>query len=250
MDTRDFIAFGISHWAAIVVTAASAVGLIYLAKSNAPEHWKRFAEVGLGVLLLLSVLADPLTNWIRYADSSVIGSVDKALEIIHENSYPLYLCDVVAVVLAIALFRRSQRLAEVGYLWGGAGTLQGLITPTLYFDWNTWEYYAFFMQHGGVPVAALLLVVGMGLKPQRGAFMRIFVWSWVYMIVIMGLNVVLGTNYGFLNGKPPVATLFDYMGPYPWYLITLHLIAYALYYILLLPFRLGKEDEQEREVTA
>ena len=218
MDSREFTAFGISHWAALVATALAAVGLIKLARSEAPEKIKRRAEIGLGILLILSVLADPLTNWMRYAWGHG-GSVGQALEMIHDNSYPFYLCDVVAVVLAVALFRRSQRLAEVGYLWGVAGTLQGLITPTLYYNWDAPEYYAFFIQHGGVPVAALLLVLGIGLKPEKGAFVRILIWSWVYMGIVIGLNALLGTNYGFLNGKPSVPTLFDYMGPYPWYLI-------------------------------
>ncbi len=235
MDSREFTAFGVAHCSALCVTAGAAIGLIWLARSNASEVIKRRTEVGLGVLLLLSVLADPLTNWLRYAHGPD-GSAARALEMIHQNSYPFYLCDVVAIVLAIALFRRSQRLAEVGYLWGVAGTLQGLITPTLYFSWDAPEFYAFFLQHGGVPVAGLLLVFGMQLRPERGVFTRILLWSWAYMAIVIVLNALLSTNYGFLNGKPGVPTLFDYMGPYPWYLITLNLIAYLLYALLLLPF--------------
>ena len=53
------------------------------------------------------------------------------------------------------------------------------------------------------------------------------------MALTMTINWSLGQNYGFLNGLPEVRTLFDYMGPYPYYLITLQLIAFSLYYILL-----------------
>lgn len=235
MDGREFTAFGVSHWVALAATAGAAIGLIKLARSGVSNRVKRGVEIGLGVLLILSVLADPLTNWLRYAVGSG-GSTRQALEIIHDNSYPFYICDVVAVVLAVALFRRSQRLAETGYLWGVAGTLQGMITPTLYFDWDAPEYYGFFVQHGGVPVAGLLLVFGLKLYPEKGAFLRILIWGWVYMGVVIGLNALLETNYGFLNGKPSVPTLFDYMGPYPWYLLTLNAIAYTLYALLLLPF--------------
>ena len=150
---------------------------------------------------------------------------------------PLYLCDVVSFVLAYALIRRRQRWAEMGYLWGMAGTLQGLITPTLYFSWDTVEFYAFFAQHGGVPVAALTLAFGTELKPHHEAFGRAVFWSWIYMAIVYGLNWLLDANYGFLNAKPGVGTLFDYMGPYPWYLLTLQVIAFTLYLLLLLPFR-------------
>ncbi len=235
MDSREFTAFGVSHWVALGATACAAISLIKLARSGASETTKRRVELGLAWLLILSVLADPLTNWLRYA-AGAGGSVGQALEMIHDNSYPFYLCDVVAVVLAVALFRRSQRLAEIGYLWGVAGTLQGLITPTLYFDWDALEYYAFFAQHGGVPAAGLFLVYGLKLYPEKGALLRILIWGWVYMAIVIALNALLGTNYGFLNGKPSVPTLFDYMGPYPWYLVTLNLIALSLYVLLLLPF--------------
>ncbi|MBT8043976.1 MAG: TIGR02206 family membrane protein [Verrucomicrobiae bacterium] len=239
MDSREFTTFGVSHWTALAATAGAAIALIRFQRSNVSLANKRKVEVGLGVLLILSVLADPLTNWLRYT-SGIDGSVGQALEMIHDNSYPFYLCDVVAIVLAVALFKRSQRLTEVGYLWGVAGTLQGMITPTLYFDWYSPEYYAFFLQHGGVPVAALMLVFGVGLKPQHGTFVRVMLWGFVYMASVIGLNVLLGTNYGFLNAKPGVPTLFDYMGPYPWYLITLNVIAFVLYALLLLPFRKRK----------
>ncbi|MCP5537095.1 MAG: TIGR02206 family membrane protein [Akkermansiaceae bacterium] len=236
MDSREFTAFGVSHWAALAATAVAAVGLIVFERSKVSDTIKRRVEIGLGILLILSVLADPLTNCLRYS-RGIDGSVGQALEMIHDNSYPFYLCDVVAIVLAVALFRRSQRLTELGYLWGVAGTLQGMITPTLYFNWDAPEYYAFFLQHGGVPVAALTLVFGLGLKPEKGTFIRVVLWGWVYMAIVIGLNALLGTNYGFLNGKPGVPTLFDYMGPYPWYLVTLNVIACVLYGLLLLPFR-------------
>lgn len=228
MDTRAFSTFGPSHWVALFVTASAAVALILLARSSVAESTKRATEIGLGMLLIASVLADPITTWFRYFPN--------ASEIIRQNSYPFYLCDVVALILAMALFLRSQRLTEVGYLWGIAGTLQGLITPTLYFNWDSPEYYAFFLQHGGVPVAALMLVVGLRLTPKKGAFKRILIWSWAYIAVVIPLNWMLETNYGFLNGKPSVPTLFDFMGPYPWYLITMNLFAYILFALLLLPF--------------
>ncbi|MFK7910443.1 MAG: hypothetical protein AB8F34_07545, partial [Akkermansiaceae bacterium] len=93
MDSREFTAFGVSHWVALGVTAVTAVSLIKLARSGVSEKIKRRIEIGLATLLILSVLADPLTNWLRYAVGSA-GSVGQALEMIHDNSYPFYLCDV------------------------------------------------------------------------------------------------------------------------------------------------------------
>ena len=47
------------------------------------------------------------------------------------------------------------------------------------------------------------------------------------------INWIIEQNYGFLNELPDPGTLFDHMGPYPYYLITLQGIAFTLYFILL-----------------
>jgi hypothetical integral membrane protein (TIGR02206 family) len=241
MDTRAFELFGLPHCAAMAATVIASVAMVRLNRAPCirPET-KHRANIVLAIILLTAVALDPLLTWLRYrADPALAASQ------VRQYALPFYLCDVVSIVLAYALIRRRQRWAEVGYLWGLAGTVQGLITPTLYFSWDTVEYYAFFAQHGGVPVAALTLAFGTPLHPRPGAFRRIVFWSWVYIVGGYGINWLLGANYGFLNEKPAVHSLFDYMGPYPWYLLTLQAIAFTLYLLLLLPFRRPKDDRIE-----
>lgn len=233
MDDRAFVTFGLPHCVAMAVTVVAAVAMVRWNRSTSiSDQSKDRANGILGIILLVAVAMDPILTWWRYREQA-----DLALRLVRETALPLYLCDVVSVVLAVALMTKRQRFAEMGYLWGMAGTVQGLITPTLYFSWDTAEYYAFFAQHGGVPVAALALAFGTSLQPQPGAFRRAIAWSWVYMAVVYALNLLLGANYGFLNAKPAVGTLFDYMGPYPWCLLTLQGVAFAFYFLLLLPFR-------------
>ena len=238
MDDRAFVLFGLPHCTALAATAAAAVYLVRLnrAASVAPER-KHRANVVLALVLITAVLLDLPLTWWRYRESP-----DTAWRLVRETALPFYLCDVVSLVLAYALIRRRQRWAELGYLWGLAGTMQGLITPTLYFSWDTPEFYNFFAEHGGVPVAALTLAFGTELKPMPGALSRAVFWSWMYMAVVFGVYMLLSANYGFLNEKPGVGTMFDYMGDYPWYLLTLQGIAFTLYALLLLPFRRRRTD--------
>lgn len=237
MDSRQFETFGLPHCTAMTVTAIAAIGMILYQRSpKVSAENKHRMNVVLGIMLIIAVAMDPLLTWLRYDEQPEL-----AAKLVRETALPFYLCDVVSLFLAYALITRNQRFAEIGYLWGVAGTVQGLITPTLYFSWDTPEYYAFFIQHGGVPVAALALAFGTQLSPARGAFKRAIFWSWGYMGLIFLINSLLNANYGFINGKPAVGTLFDYMGPYPWYLITLQLIAFTLYFLLLLPFRKSED---------
>jgi hypothetical integral membrane protein (TIGR02206 family) len=224
--------FGVPHLVAVVATVCLGSAMIALNRSaKVQEQIKRRANVALAWLLLVSVAVDPLLTWMRFGENP-----QEALRIIREITLPLFLCDVVSILLAIAIIQGRQRFAEIGYLWGIAGTVQGLITPTLTFSWCCPEYYVFFLQHGGVPIAALVVVCSSSLRPQPRAFRRAVYWSWGYMAVVFCFNLALDANYGFLNGKPPSESLFDFMGEYPWYLITLQVIAFTLYYLLLLPF--------------
>jgi hypothetical integral membrane protein (TIGR02206 family) len=233
MDDRPFIMFGPAHAVAIVATVLAVVFMVRLNRSvSVPVRFKQAANIILAVVLIISVGMDPLLTWLRYHDDP-----EKAARLLRENSLPFHLCDIVSLILAVALLTFRQRWAELGYLWGVAGTLQGVITPTLQFDWHSPEYYAFFAQHGGVQAAALGLVFGAGLTPQPGAFRRVMLWSWAYVAVAFGVNRLLNTNYGFMNGKPEAASLLDHLGPWPWYLLSLQGVAFIFFGLLLLPFR-------------
>ena len=180
----------------------------------------------------MTVFCDPLWTLLRYG-----AEPDYALQLLRENSLPMHFCDVVSILLGVTLIRPRQRCAELGYLWGLSGTVQGLLTPSLKHGWGSPEYWTFFAQHGGVPVAALALVFGAGLRPQPGALGRAMVWAWGYMAVISRFNWLLGTNYGYFSAPPDGRSLLDYMGPWPWYLLTLQAVAVLLFSLLLLPFR-------------
>ena len=224
---RPFQAFAMPHNMAMVVTVMIAAILTAYARSGPGEKPLRVIRYTMGVLLLVAVALDPVLTFVRY------GVGEHGREVVMDNSLPFYLCDVVSIFLACALFTKNQRLAEIGYLWGLAGTVQGLVMPTLWFDHGEVEFYIFFLQHGGAPVAAVFLVWGLGIVPQKGAFRRAVFWSLGYIAIVMFINRIIDENYGFLNGKPSAGTFFDYMGPWPYYLITLQLVAYTLYLFLL-----------------
>ena len=222
-----FQLFGIAHLLAILVTFLTAAGLTCYARKLTGENKLKRLRYVMAALLVIAVSLDPVLTLVRY------GTESFGWEMVVSNSLPLYLCDVVSILLAYALVTGNQRITEVGYCWGMAGTMQGLITPTLAFDESTLEFYVFFLQHGGVPIAAVFLLWGMGIVPEKGAFKRVVFWSWGYMAVVMSINGIIRKNYGFLNGLDHAPIQFKYMGPEPYYLITLQAIAFTLYFIVL-----------------
>ncbi|MEI6177300.1 MAG: TIGR02206 family membrane protein [Verrucomicrobiota bacterium] len=246
MDIREFQPFGTSHVCALTATVGIAVWLVSLQRSPVvSERWKRGTALTLAALLFLAVVADPVCAWWRFCGDPVV-----AARIVHENSWPFYFCDIASLLCSVALIWRNQRVAELAYLWGVAGTSQGLITPNLYFEWWQPEFWGFFIEHGGVPVAGLMLAFGMGLPPAAGAVRRATLWGILYLVGAGLANWLIslcfvGThpNYGFVRAKPDVGSLFDYFGPWPWYLLTLLCIAIVVFHLLCLPWRSRKTPE-------
>ena len=241
---RPFETFAPPHLLALLTTVVLTIVLTRFARKTTNEKLLKQVRYGMGALLLLAVALDPVLTLVRY------GWGEGGFAMVMDNSLPFYLCDVVSIFLAIALFTGNQRLAEIGFLWGLAGTVQGLLMPTLWFDHHELEFYVFFLQHGGAPLAAVFIVWGLGITPQKGAFKRSVMWSVGYIATIMTINVLIGENYGFLNDKPKVPTFFDHMGPWPFYLITLQVLAYSMYGILLAiapSSDKARKDERKKE---
>ena len=61
----------------------------------------------------------------------------------------------------------------------------------------------------------------------------------VYLVAVTAINYALGSNYMFTMQKPHTASLFDVMGPWPWYLLTAEVLAVMLFALLYLPFAIA-----------
>ena len=59
-------------------------------------------------------------------------------------------------------------------------------------------------------------------------------------------NAIAGTNYGYLNRKPPTASLLDVLGPWPVYLLTEVAVVLVVWALMTWPWertrRQGEND--------
>lgn len=223
----EFQVYGLSHLAALAVTAMVAGSMILLARRRR-ERAVRVMEIALGCALLLEWPAEAFYAW-RW------GLLNSG------NALPLHFCSVAAILGALALFTHRAELCELLYFWGLAGTVQGLITPSLWRDYPHPAFFAFFALHGGVVSAALHVVYGRGITPRPGAVPRAVGWMLVYAVVVGSLNALIRAlggeaNYGFLCRKPESASLLDHLGPWPWYIGSIIGVAWVLFSALDLPF--------------
>jgi hypothetical integral membrane protein (TIGR02206 family) len=223
----QFEAFNSHHWGALLAAGLILTALIAARKANQPSL-SRALEITLGVILLLQW---PVTIWVRHLQGTLDAHV----------IYPCQLCDLTAFFSALALFTHRQAVCELVYFWGLAGTLQGLLTPTLIVGFPNPRFILFFIVHGGVVVTALYCVLGLGKSPRAAAKW----WSWglinAYALMVGGLNHLLGTNFAFICRKPDTASLYDLLGPWPWYVGATSLLALLFFLLLDLPFILKRK---------
>ncbi|HEX2645628.1 MAG TPA: TIGR02206 family membrane protein, partial [Candidatus Dormibacteraeota bacterium] len=78
---------------------------------------------------------------------------------------PLQVCDIAIFLAAAALWTRRPLLVELTYFWGVAGTLQAVLTPDLPQHFPSYPYFQYYIAHGGVVAAALILVAGLRIRP-------------------------------------------------------------------------------------
>ena len=118
-------------------------------------------------------------------------------------------------VAAAALWTHRQLLVEITYFWGLAGTLQALLTPDLAEHFPSYPYLQYYIAHGGVVAAALVLVAGMRLHPRPWAVAQVALVTVAYTGFVGLVDAVTGSDYMYLRSKPSSPTLLDELGPWP-----------------------------------
>jgi hypothetical integral membrane protein (TIGR02206 family) len=225
-----FLVFGTSHITVLFLSAVLGCALVLWARRGCSPWAARLTCWALGL-------------------TTFLGETAFALFPILEGTWsptwalPIQLCDVVAFLALPALVTRNQFLVEVLYYWAFTGTLLASLTPEMRYDFPHIEFFCFFASHTLVVVAAAFLVFGLGQRPRKGSFLRVFLAVNVYGVLIVMLNAYLGSNYLFLNQKPQVASPYDYLGPWPFYVVAVDVILLTLMAVLSLPFRVGQDEE-------
>jgi len=156
-----------------------------------------------------------------------------------QYSLPLELCSLVLLACIFSLFRPNQWATEIAYFWGLGGVVQATLTPDLARGFPSWDFILFFWGHGATLLAIVFLISSRGFRPRKGAVARMMIALNIYGLAIGALDAITGWNYGYLCWKPSMFSLLDFLGPWPYYLLSIELIAFLTFLLLDLPWGLA-----------
>ena len=228
---EPFQFFGTAHIITLLIGLALFAGVFYLPKITTPtsRKWMRYT---LGTILILNELA--YHTWhIVYGRWTI------------QTMLPFHLCAVMVWSSAYMLFTRNGKIAEFIYFLGLAGATQALLTPDVgIYGFPHFRYFQTYIAHTGIVLAGLYMIVVEGFHPTWASAKRVFIWTNIYAAFVFVLNLLIGSNYLFIAHKPETPSLIDMLGPWPWYLIPLELIAIAMILLLYLPYALKDRKDQ------
>lgn len=218
----DFVMFSPSHWIILTIIAGICFILYQLRHTLAasPSRRRRF-RVLLAVMLLVCEVG--LHVW--YLSQGIWRT---------SSSLPLELCGITLLLSAVMLLTRSRLLYSFLYFAGIGGAAIALLTPNLVYPFPHVRFLLFFVAHGAIIWASLYMTWVEGFRPSWRSIAFTMLILNLAAALVYGANSLLGSNYMFLMHKPNTASVLDFFGPYPYYLLVeegFALLIFVLMYV-------------------
>ena len=222
--TEGIVRWSVSHWGAIIATAAVTLSIIGGAVRKPLETRQKVCRA-LAVVVGLVYLTD--SGYIIITQHH--GG--------WEQNLPFHFCSMMLLVAIYALWTRNRTACWVLYFGALTACLQGLITPALERDFPTLRYFLFFSLHGILMPAALAVPLLLRMRARIKDALKSLLLMDAYLLCIHPFNLLLGTNYGFTTASPVPGCILDYLGPAPQYYLLLQIPAFLLFSLMALPVR-------------
>ena len=234
---REFAAYGPSHLVVLAVFVVGAALLVYVGR-RLSDAQARLLSRGLAVLILTAF---------------AVALVYKLIRPDLATSVPLQLCDVAELTAAYALWTHRHWAFVLTYYWCLVLSSQALITPDIGTpqegapDFPHHLFLTFFTLHVLAVWAAIYLTWGRGMRPRWRDYRFAVLVTLAWAVLTFTFNAVTGTNYGYLNRKPPTASVLDLLGPWPVYLVVEVAIVCVVWALITWPWA---RSRQRAPVTA
>jgi hypothetical integral membrane protein (TIGR02206 family) len=225
---KDFLLFGDQHFIILVGMTFLCIALPLFARQYLNAKQQLFLSRLMAITIFFWAIIYPIIlMW--------LGKFN------YKTDLPLDVCNITALALPFLMWKPTLRYHEVFYFWILAGTMQAIITPHLFNGFPNFIFIKYWMVHSGLVVFTVYVTIVFDLKPTLKSIKRSFLALQGYVIFILVVNLLIGSNYVYLLSKPPTASLLDFLGPWPWYLLVCEVLALLMFFVVYFPvWVLGK----------
>ena len=230
MDS-GFESYSFQHFITLVVFGVFTLFVIWIGM-NANERLKMWIGYGIASASFAVMVFDLGLRWLTHR-------LDVRADL------PLFLCDLVALILPVVILRQNRKWLGILYFWALAGTLQALVTPELKSGFPTFEFFRYFIMHGGIVTAVVYSVVVFKINITWRDLWNAVLYVQLYIVGVHIINVLLGSNYSYTMNKPGSVSILDLLGDWPWYLVFAELLMILLFVMLLVPFLVMGRNKRE-----
>ncbi|PGZ97159.1 TIGR02206 family membrane protein [Bacillus pseudomycoides] len=204
--------------------------------------------IGLGIYLLYQyqdlLRQEKWNRVVRYTIAFLFISSEIGLDIWQvkagifqlSTSLPFELCTISLFLASIMIVTKSYKLYEIVFFTGILGASQAILTPNLQYAFPHFRFIEYFIAHALLILAPLFMTWVEGYRPTFQSIKRTMLFLNALLPIILFVNYKTGGNYMFLAHKPETASLLDMLGPYPYYIISLEIVAFISCFILYMPF--------------
>lgn len=159
------------------------------------------------------------------------------------RSLPLELCNIGLILSIVLLFTRNKLVFEIVFFIALLGATQAIFTPALTYDFPHFRFFHFFLAHMMLVWITLYFTWARGYRPTFQSVIKLIVFLNLLLPLILLVNKRANGNYWFLRHKPESPSLYDVLGPYPWYIFTLEGLLIILSLIVWVIFRKSKKRQ-------
>jgi hypothetical integral membrane protein (TIGR02206 family) len=207
---HPFAPFGAAHLGAVAVIAAVLTVAIVWARRVPLARAQRAAHA-LAWVLAIDYLLDTAVR-VAWLDVPFVENL------------PFHYCGWVHMIAIYALLTCRPAALEVQVILTFAGVLHSLITPTPSDGFPGIDYFRYFIYHGLVVGSAVYSLGALDVRLTWRSAVRAVLVLQAFEAVTGLMDWATGLNFMYLRAPPPSPTLFDAMGAWPWYLLSLEVV--------------------------
>ena len=153
------------------------------------------------------------------------------------NSLPLELCSISLLLTIVLLWTGNRLVYQFVFYAGIGGAIQAMITPVLDMNYPHFRYFHFFYTHAGIILTALYFTWVKGYRPTFKGILATMLALNIFLPFVFWINSLVDGNYMFLQRKPAGGSLLDFLGPYPFYILSLEFVAFIIFIFLRFLFK-------------